>query len=179
MLVRRIARGFNLLGQNVRKYGDKVLIKPARKSVQALLTKVSELLGKNKAASQSQVIMKLNPILSGWAMYHRHVVAAATFSRSDRLVWQKLWRWAKRRHPTKERALDQRALIPAARPTRLDLCVSCRATGSNLSANAVAVKARKPYEFGVKVSITTTYKEGLVVGARSMPGNPYDGHTLA
>ncbi|AIO67337.1 transposase domain protein [Burkholderia oklahomensis] len=31
----------------------------------------------------------------------------------------------------------------------------------------------------MKVSITTTHKEGLVVGARSMPGNPYDGHTLA
>jgi IS5 family transposase len=29
------------------------------------------------------------------------------------------------------------------------------------------------------VSITTTHKEGLVVGMRSMPGNPYDGHTLA
>jgi IS5 family transposase len=39
-------------------------------------------------------------------------------------------------------------------------------------------KARTPYEFGVKVSITTTHKEGLVVGARSMPGLPYDGHTL-
>ena len=40
-------------------------------------------------------------------------------------------------------------------------------------------KARTPYEFGVKVSITTTHKEGFVVGARSMPANPYDGHTLA
>ncbi|KVG83976.1 hypothetical protein WJ36_01690 [Burkholderia ubonensis] len=40
-------------------------------------------------------------------------------------------------------------------------------------------KVRKPYEFGVKVSIATTHKEGLVIGARSMPGNPYDGHTLA
>lgn len=30
--------------------------------------------------------------------------------------------------------------------------------------------ARTPYEFGVKVSIVTTHKEGLVVGARSMPG---------
>ena len=40
-------------------------------------------------------------------------------------------------------------------------------------------KIRTPYEFGVKVSITTTHKEGLVVGARSMPGNPYDGHPLA
>jgi IS5 family transposase len=40
-------------------------------------------------------------------------------------------------------------------------------------------KIRMPYEFGVKVSITTIHKEGLVVGTRSMPGNPYDGHTLA
>ena len=39
-------------------------------------------------------------------------------------------------------------------------------------------KARTPYEFGVKVSIATTLKEGLVVGCRSMPGNPYDEHTL-
>ena len=40
-------------------------------------------------------------------------------------------------------------------------------------------KAKQPYEFGVKVSIAVTHKEGLIVGARSFPGNPYDGHTLA
>lgn len=40
-------------------------------------------------------------------------------------------------------------------------------------------KARKRYEFGVKVSIATTEKGNLIVGARSFPGNPYDGHTLA
>lgn len=40
-------------------------------------------------------------------------------------------------------------------------------------------KARTPYEFGVKVTVATTLKEGFVVGMRSMPGNPYDGHTLA
>ena len=39
-------------------------------------------------------------------------------------------------------------------------------------------KARKPYEFGVKASIAVTHKNGLVVGARTFPGNPYDGHTL-
>ena len=39
-------------------------------------------------------------------------------------------------------------------------------------------KARTPFEFGVKVSVAVTAKEGLVVGMRSMPGNPYDGHTL-
>ena len=39
-------------------------------------------------------------------------------------------------------------------------------------------KARTPYEFGVKVSLALTHKRGLMVGARSFPGNPYDGHVL-
>ena len=40
-------------------------------------------------------------------------------------------------------------------------------------------KARQPYEFGVKASIAVTHRSGLVVGARTFPGNPYDGHILS
>jgi len=44
-------------------------------------------------------------------------------------------------------------------------------------------KARSPYEFGVKASITTTNRRArggqFVLHATSLPGNPYDGHTLA
>ncbi|TNC69872.1 IS5 family transposase, partial [Rubellimicrobium roseum] len=39
-------------------------------------------------------------------------------------------------------------------------------------------KARVRYEFGCKVSVATTLQGGFVVGMRSLPGNPYDGHTL-
>jgi len=39
-------------------------------------------------------------------------------------------------------------------------------------------KARTPYEFGVKVGITSTIKGNLILGARSFPNNPFDGHTL-
>jgi IS5 family transposase len=39
-------------------------------------------------------------------------------------------------------------------------------------------KAQKPYEFGVKVGVVSTSKESFVVGMQSLPGNPYDGHTL-
>jgi IS5 family transposase len=39
-------------------------------------------------------------------------------------------------------------------------------------------KAHRRYEFGCKVTVATTHREGFVVGARSLPGNPYDGHTL-
>jgi IS5 family transposase len=40
-------------------------------------------------------------------------------------------------------------------------------------------KARKPYEFGVKASLAVTHRSGLMVGARTFPGNPYDGHVLS
>lgn len=44
-------------------------------------------------------------------------------------------------------------------------------------------KAHRPYEFGVKVSIATTNRRAkggqFVLHAKALPGNPYDGHTLA
>lgn len=39
-------------------------------------------------------------------------------------------------------------------------------------------KARQRYEFGVKVGIVSTSRDNFVVGIQSLPGNPYDGHTL-
>jgi transposase, IS5 family len=39
-------------------------------------------------------------------------------------------------------------------------------------------KAHKRYEFGCKVSLVVTHKEGLVLSSRALHGNPYDGHTL-
>jgi IS5 family transposase len=40
-------------------------------------------------------------------------------------------------------------------------------------------KARKPYEFGVKSAVVVSHQHGLMVGARTFPGNPYDGHILS
>jgi len=44
-------------------------------------------------------------------------------------------------------------------------------------------KPHKPYEFGVKVSVATTLKHSkggqFVTHVQALPGNPYDGHTLA
>lgn len=44
-------------------------------------------------------------------------------------------------------------------------------------------KAHKPYEFGVKVSLATTLKHSaggqFIAHVKALPGNPYDGHTLA
>lgn len=39
-------------------------------------------------------------------------------------------------------------------------------------------KSHKKYEFGCKVSLVTTHKEGLALSSEALQGNPYDGHTL-
>jgi IS5 family transposase len=44
-------------------------------------------------------------------------------------------------------------------------------------------KAHRPYEFGVKVSVATTHRHAkggqFAIHVKALPGNPYDGHTLA
>jgi RNA-directed DNA polymerase len=101
----RISRsedGFDFLGQHIRRWGTKVLLQPSAKSVRALLDKVAQLLrGVGGYLSAGQVIARLNPILRGWALYHRHAASTRTYARVDHLVFGQLWRWARRRHPTK------------------------------------------------------------------------------
>lgn len=97
-LLTHVSEGFDFLGQNARKYGDKLLIKPAHKNVKAFLAKVKALIDGNKTLSASLLIDKLNPVIRGWANYHRPVVAKQTFNYVDYRIWKLLWRWCRRRH---------------------------------------------------------------------------------
>jgi hypothetical protein len=45
----------------------------------------------------------LNPVIRGWADYHKHQVAKETFNKVDSTIWKQLWQWACRRHPNKPR----------------------------------------------------------------------------
>jgi RNA-directed DNA polymerase len=96
-----IQDGFDFLGQNLRKYKGKFITKPAKKNVQSFLTKVRKLIKMHQQSSQADLITALNPVIRGWANYHRHICAKETFSSVDNRIWLRLWRWAKRRHPTK------------------------------------------------------------------------------
>jgi RNA-directed DNA polymerase len=111
--------GFDFLGFNCRHYenkttgyearnfankqGFKILIKPSKKSIDTHSDKIKEILRQMKAATQEEVIRKLNPIIKGWANYYRVGVASDTFSSLDNLMWEKHWLWAKRRHKAKGR----------------------------------------------------------------------------
>ena len=99
--ITHIDKGFDFLGQHVRRYGRKLLITPSRKNTQAFLTKVRSILRANASAPQLKLIGALNPVILGWTNYHRHIVATRTFRKVDHVLWHCLWRWAKRRHGNK------------------------------------------------------------------------------
>jgi len=96
-----INEGFDFLGQNVRKYKGKLLIKPSKQSVEDFLAKVRATIKANQHVSAGQLVGILNPMIRGWANYHRHVVSKKIFQKVDHEIVQALWRWAKRRHRNK------------------------------------------------------------------------------
>ncbi|WP_308256979.1 group II intron maturase-specific domain-containing protein, partial [Geminocystis sp. GBBB08] len=63
--------------------------------------KLSETIGRLKAAPQEKIISELNPIIRGWCNYYRTVSSHETYSKLDYLTYLRLRTWAKRRHPNK------------------------------------------------------------------------------
>jgi RNA-directed DNA polymerase len=112
--------GFDFLGFNVRQYevgsnssssssngtklGFKTLIKPSKKAIKKHYDAIAEIINAHKSAPQAVLIAKLNPVIRGWVNYYSTVVSKETFSTLDHLVYQKLSRWAQRRHPNKSGA---------------------------------------------------------------------------
>lgn len=93
--------GFDFLGWNFRKYSGKLLIKPSKKNAQAFYRKAVDVISTNKTVKQEGLIRLLNPMLRGWAQYHSPVVAKQAYTRMEHLLFKRLWRWSRRRHPQK------------------------------------------------------------------------------
>ena len=97
-----INQGFDFLGQNIRKYPNgKLLIKPAKAKVKVFMAKVRELIKTHSSISAGKLIVKLNPVIRGWANYHRHVVSKKTFNELSSAIFRAIWRWVRRRHTHK------------------------------------------------------------------------------
>ncbi|EES6429113.1 group II intron reverse transcriptase/maturase [Escherichia coli] len=99
--VTHINDGFDFLGQNVRKYKGKLLIKPSKHNLKMFLDKIRATIEGNKTAKTDTLIKRLNPLIRGWTNYHQHVVAAETFRYVNFQLWKKIWRWCLRRHPSR------------------------------------------------------------------------------
>jgi len=102
-LVTHIADGFDFLGWNFRKYNGKMLVKPSKPNVQGFLNEVRKVVKGHKHVSAGTLIQLLRPKIIGWANYHRPVDAKRTFGYVDHAIFEAVWQWCKRRHPTKSR----------------------------------------------------------------------------
>lgn len=103
-IITHITKGFDFLGWNFRKYRDnKLIIKPAKKSVKKVIDKIRKRIKENSNQKQETLIKKLNPVIIGWSNYHQVVCAKETFQKLDYTVYKMLKHWAKRRHNNKGR----------------------------------------------------------------------------
>jgi len=100
-LITHIEDGFDFLGQTVRKYDGKFLIKPAKGKIKEVMRKIRHIIKANRQVPAGRLIVLLNPVIRGWAMYHRHASSSAVFHQLHHEIVMALWRWAVRRHPQK------------------------------------------------------------------------------
>lgn len=112
--------GFNFLGFNIRQFpvgkyhsgktsrgnrqlGFKTIITPSKEKQKVHYDKIAAVIEAHKTAPQAALISRLNLIIRGWANYYSTVISKEAFSDLDSLIFLKLFAWAKRRHPNKQK----------------------------------------------------------------------------
>ncbi|MEE4380125.1 MAG: group II intron reverse transcriptase/maturase [Candidatus Competibacteraceae bacterium] len=104
--------GFNFLGFQVRQYsaskyntargcGFKTLIKPGKEAIKGHYRQLAEMISRNQANHQENLIGLLNSRITGWSNYYRAVVSKDIFTTLDYKLHNRLTRWARFRHPKK------------------------------------------------------------------------------
>jgi RNA-directed DNA polymerase len=114
-----IEDGFDFLGFTFREYKDKArvvgykkgifLVTPAKAKIQSFRNVLKQTFQSLRQSPPHWVIVKVNPILRGWAQYYKPVTSKKVFSSVGRYVWELLWKWCRKKHPTKPlRALKRK-----------------------------------------------------------------------
>jgi RNA-directed DNA polymerase len=106
-----LTEGFDFLGFNIRHYektktarsGYKLFIKPSKKAVQEKCRELRDTWFALRGHGIKEVLGRLNPIIRGWANYHRVAVATRTFAKMDVWMHRRAVRHVKRMHPNKSR----------------------------------------------------------------------------
>jgi len=109
--------GFDFLGWNIRQHpvgkyhtgknttgqplGFKTIITPSKEARKRHQAALATIVNTGKADTQDRLILRLNRLTHGWVNYHATGVAKKAFSHMQRLLFRKLWHWARRRHPHK------------------------------------------------------------------------------
>jgi RNA-directed DNA polymerase len=106
--------GLDFLGFHIRQHrvgkthsgktiDHKTIIKPSAAAIRRHYQALKEKIDANQTATQAHLVKQLNPVIRGWTNYFATVSSSKTFAGLSYLTYQKLQRWARRRHPQKSR----------------------------------------------------------------------------
>nr|AYC64268.1 hypothetical protein [Pseudobryopsis hainanensis] len=110
--IHHIEDGFDFLGVNIRHFktrakhktqGKVLLIRPSTKSIRSITQKLRNEWQLLRGKSITEVLNRINPIITGWANYHRKYDAINTFRKLDNWTFQKSWEYASRAHGNKSK----------------------------------------------------------------------------
>jgi RNA-directed DNA polymerase len=99
--ITHIDDGFDFLGFNIRKYGEKLLIKPSKESIKKISESLRETIQALGNSLTIKLIASLNSKIRGWANYYSSSVAKEIFNNIDKVVFDSLWNMLKSKHPGK------------------------------------------------------------------------------
>ena len=101
--IQQFPKGKHHSGKNTKKelLGFKTIIEPQKEKIQIHYRKLDEEIDKMMSCKQTELINKLNPIIRGWCNYQSPWNSSKAYRKVSNLIWNRLWRWGKRRHPNK------------------------------------------------------------------------------
>ena len=99
--ITHIYDGFDFLGFNIRKYEEKLLIKPSASSVKKISEGIRETIKKLGNTLTIKLVASLNSKIRGWANYYRSCVAKEIFTDIDKVVFESIWTMLKKKHSNK------------------------------------------------------------------------------
>jgi RNA-directed DNA polymerase len=125
--------GFDFLGFNVRRYRQKLLIKPSKAAIKRIRSRLSVEMRRLRGSNAPAVLAKISPIVRGWAAYYRGVVSSEIFGSLDHHLWKLTYKWAKYSHKNKPKSWITHQYFGRFNPARNDRWVfGDRASGAYL-----------------------------------------------
>ena len=103
-LITHVDDGFDFLGHRIRRVpwrGKKVAwTYPSKKSLETIKRKVRSLTNRSTTnLSLKELLLRLNPVLRGWANYFRYDASKRTLAYVDYFAWWRVFRWFRKKHP--------------------------------------------------------------------------------
>jgi RNA-directed DNA polymerase len=112
--------GFDYLGFSVRRYGDKLLIKPSKPAIKRIRSRLAREMRALRGTNAPAVLATIAPIVRGWAAYYRGAVSSRVFSSLDDYLWKLTYKWAKYSHTNKPKSWIVKRYFGQFNPARQD-----------------------------------------------------------